>query len=234
MFVTMDFLTSLSENLFKPNVFQFFLGGLIALAVLVIFTYIVQSKRQAGLSQEDKIRTRQYWERQLKDYQNRNTELSKTADSLKIQLDNQAKELSSIGNIKDGLNRKEEALRNETLAKETISGELKNAEIQLLNIKNKLESAERESAAMDKLKEDLRKKEDDLENEISGKEKLAGELKTSQEVYNGLKEQYADLECQVDALNQSLALEITLHRRLKEEHSQCLKSPHPSQPSQPS
>ena len=42
-------------------------------------------------------------------------------------------------------------------------------------------------------------------------------------MHNGLKEQYADLERQVDALNQSLALEKTLSERLKEEESKCAK-----------
>ena len=233
----MDFLNSLSEKageaLFRPEVFQLFSRGLLGLTVLVILTYIIQSKRQARLLEDDKSRARQYWERQLKDYQNKNTELSKTVDSLKIQLDNQTREISSLQvQIKDGLSRKEEALRNATLAKERISDELKNAESRLLNLKNKLEFQEEGLAAIDKLKEGLKKKEDELKNEIAVKEKLADASKASQEVYNGLKEQYAELERQVDAVSQSLALEMTLHQRLKEEHGKCVKSIQPHVPAQ--
>ena len=99
--------------------------------------------------------------------------------------------------------------------------------------RNKLEAGDRELTQSNKLKEDLSKRDDELRKENAAKENLQAELentesrlvkiqaeqKSLQDVHNGLKEQYADLERQIDALNQSLALEKTLTERLKEEHS---------------
>jgi len=230
----MDFVNSIIVTVFQPKIFPYFLSGLAGLSIWAIIIYIVQSSRQAKCAEDEKSRLTKYWQDQLKNYLNVNAEFSKSAESLKTQLGNQASQLQSL---KLEFNNKDDILRKEILAKEKLWEEFKNAESRLSALKNKLEAGERELTQANKLKEDLNKREDELKKEILAKEKLCLELKNAesrleknhaeqkslQEVHNGLKEQYADLERQVDALNQSLALEKTLSERLKEEESKCAK-----------
>lgn len=230
-----DFVNPIIVALFQPQIFQYFLGGLAGLSVLAVIIYIIQCARQAKFTEDEKSKLAKYWQDQLKNSLNANAESSKTAESLKTQLGTQANQLQSL---KLELNNKDDILRKEVLAKEKLWEELKNAESRLAALKNKSEAGERELAQANKLKEDLNKREDEFKKEILAKEELGLKLKNAesrleknhaeqkslQEVHNGLKEQYADLERQVDALNQSLALEKTLSERLKEEHSKCAKS----------
>ena len=230
----MDFVNSIIVTVFQPKIFPYFLSGLAGLSIWAIIIYIVQSSRQAKCAEDEKSRLTKYWQDQLENYLNVNAEFSKSAESLKTQLGNQASQLQSL---KLEFNNKDDILRKEILAKEKLWEEFKNAESRLSALKNKLEAGERELTQANKLKEDLNKREDELKKEILAKEKLCLELKNAesrleknhaeqkslQEVHNGLKEQYADLERQVDALNQSLALEKTLSERLKEEESKCAK-----------
>lgn len=233
----MDFITLLIETLFKPNVFIIFVITFLTFSVLTIFIYIFSSNRQAKESEDYKIRLGQLYERQLDDYHNKNLELSKTVDSLKNQIKEQEKVNLGVDKLKEELDRKEDALRAEILAKEKVWAELKNSEKLLKDIKSQSEAKEKESIALNRLKEDFNKKEEELKVEIANKnkvtaeikelenqlEKVNGELKSLQEVYSGLKEQYSDLESQTEVLNQELALEKTLHQRLKEEHANCSK-----------
>ena len=196
----------INELLLKPEIFWYFLGGLAGSSFLVILMYVFQSKRQSRSQEDEKAMTRQYWEKQLKEYVDKNNELSKTIHLLKSQIENKEKETASLDRLKEELSKKDESLRNETLAKEKIWVKAKDAENQLIVFKKNLESKEEDLGACNRL--------------IS---RLQDELKAAQEVYNGLKEQYADLELQLDAINQSFALEKSLHSRLKEEHAQCPK-----------
>lgn len=195
-----DFVNPLIVTVFQPKIFPYFSGGLAGLSILAIIIYIVQSARQAKFTEDEKSGLTKYWQDQLKNYRNVNTESSKLAESLKTQLDNQASQLQSL---KLEFNNKDDILRKEVLAKEKLWEELKNAESRLTAFKNKLEAGEKELLRLVKIQD---------------------EQKSLQEVHNGLKEQYADLERQVDALNQSLALEKLSTVRLKEEHSKCAKS----------
>lgn len=177
-----DFVNPIIVTVFQPKIFPYFLGGLAGLSILAIIVYIVQCVRQAKFAEDEKSGLTKYWQDQLKNYLNANAEFSKSAESLKAQLGNQASRLESL---ELELKNKDDILRKEVLAKEKLWEELKNAESRL--------------------------------------EKNHAEGKSLQEVHNGLKEQYADLERQVDALNQSLALEKTLHERLREERATCQK-----------
>ena len=200
------------------------------MSIFAIIIYILQSARQAKFTEDEKSGLTKYWQEQLKNYRNVNAEFSKSLESLKTQLDNGTREIESL---KSELNNKDDCMRKEVLAKEKLWEELKNAESRLTALRNKLEAGDRELTQSNKLKEDLSKRDDELRKENAAKENLQAELentesrlvkiqaeqKSLQEVHNGLKEQYADLERQIDALNQSLALEKTLTERLKEEHS---------------
>lgn len=177
-----DFVNPIIVTLFQPKIFPYFLSGLAGLSVLAIIIYIVQCVRQTKCTEDEKSKLTKYWQDQLKNYRKANAESSKSAESLKAQLDNQASQLESL---ELELKNKDDILRKEVLAKEKLWEELKNAESRL--------------------------------------EKNHAERKSLQEVHNGLKEQYADLERQVDALNQAIALEKTLHERLQEEHAACQK-----------
>jgi len=226
----MDFVNSIIVTVFQPKIFPYFLSGLAGLSIWAIIIYIVQSSRQAKCAEDEKSRLTKYWQDQLKNYLNVNAEFSKSLESLKTQLDNGTREIESL---KSELNNKDDCMRKEVLAKEKLWEELKNAESRLTALRNKLEAGDRELTQSNKLKEDLSKRDDELRKENAAKENLQAELentesrlvkiqaeqKSLQEVHNGLKEQYADLERQIDALNQSLALEKTLTERLKEEHS---------------
>ena len=220
-----DYLTPIIDTLSRPEIFPYFLGGLAGLSVLVVLIYIIQSRRQARATEEEKSGLTKHWQGQLTDCQNTNAQLSKSAESLKAQLDDQAAQAQSL---KSQLSSKDDLLRKEILAKEEMwSG-----------FKNKLQASEKELIQVPKLKEDLSNREDQLKKGSLAKESLEVELKNTEgqlakiqaeqeslrEVHNGLKEQYADLERQVDALNQALALEKTLHERLKEEHNKCSPS----------
>lgn len=178
-----DFVNPIIAALFQPDIFPYFLGGVAGLSILAIIIYIIQCARQSKWTEDEKSKLSKYWQDQLKNYLNVNRESSKSAESLKTQLDTQISQLQSL---KLEFNNKDDILRKEAIAKEKLREELKNAESRL--------------------------------------EKNHAEQKSLQEVHNGLKEQYADLERQVDALNQLLALEKTLTERLKEEHSKCAKS----------
>lgn len=229
-----DFVNPIIVTVFQPKIFPYFLSGLAGLSILAIIVYIIQSVRQAKFAEDEKSGLTKYWQDQLKNYLNANAEFSKSAESLKTQLGNQAGRLESL---ELELKNKDDILRKEVLAKEKLWEELKNAEGRLAALKDKLEADEGELTQANKLKEELSKRENELKKEILAGEKLGLELKNAesqleknhaegkslQEVHNGLKEQYADLERQVDALNQSLALEKTLHERLREEHAACQK-----------
>lgn len=218
-----DFVNPVIVTVFQPKIFPYFLGGLAGLSILAIIIYIVQSARQAKWAEDEKSRLTKYWQEQLKNYRNADAEFSKATESLKTRLENQANQIQSL---ELELNNKDDILRKEVLAKEKLREELKNSESRLAALKNKLEASEEELTQAAKLKEGVDRREDGLKNEILAKEKLGFELKNTesrlvkiqaeqrslQEVHNGLKEQYADLERQVDALNQSLALEKTLNR----------------------
>jgi chromosome segregation ATPase len=244
-----DLIEKISAMLFTPEVFWHFLAGLAGVAFLVFLIHIIFSKIRKKRLESEKKRTQQYWEGQLKECSGKNKEFSKTIELLKAQIENKEKEIASYLRLKEELGRKEDALRQETLAKERISGQLKDTESALVGLKQRLETSQKEMARVGVLEEELSakkqelsnkgeelsRKEDELKKEISKKEELTlalrnaesklrsiqEEFKSSQEVYNGLKEQCADLELQMDALNQAFALEKSLHSRLKEEHSRC-------------
>lgn len=231
----------ISEILFQPEIFKIFLGSLIGLALLVVFIYLRQSGAQSKQEEEEKNKFTQYWQRQLKEYENKNSELLKSLDGLKTQLENQAKQIESLNKTKkeelsnqeEVLRKKEEILRGEISSKEKLLAELTLAQDQLSNFKSQLDAKEKELSLVSKLRDDLsvseeafrqeaaarEKLQDEFQNAESTTQKLHAQLKSTQEMYNGLKEQYDDLERHVDALNQSLALEKTLHQRLKEEQS---------------
>lgn len=216
--------------IFKPEIFHIFLGAISGLSLLAILTYIIQSKKQARLQADEKMRARQHWERQLKEYANKNNELTKAISLQRAQIDSMEQEIASLKGLKEELNKKDEYLRNETLAREKIQAGLKDAGSQIALLKKTLDSREGQLNDAGRIKEELGRMEQELrrrEEELkSAQGELAGvrdKLKSAQEVYNGLREQYAELELQLDVINQSFALEKTLHSRLKEEHAQCQK-----------
>ena len=235
----------LSEMLFRPEVFKIFLGSMAGLSLALVVAYLILSKKQAKLIETDKNNLAQSWAGQVKTYESRDNELSRTIESLKAQLDSHVKEMEALRKEKEedlrkkdeDLKRSEGILRGEIAAKEKISKELQEAQSQLLEVNSQLELSEKEVSFVGKLKQDIEEKEGTLKNEITEKEKLLDNLKNAQdalsgltqevrasrEMYHGLKEQYEDLERQVDALHQSLALEKTLHQRLKDEHSKCVR-----------
>lgn len=88
-----DFVNPLIVTVFQPKIFPYFSGGLAGLSILAIIIYIVQSARQAKFTEDEKSGLTKYWQDQLKNYRNVNTESSKLAESLKTQLDNQASQL---------------------------------------------------------------------------------------------------------------------------------------------
>ena len=193
----------------------------------MIAFYLIQSSK----SSEDSLAAQRLWEKQLESYKIQNEELSGSLESLKGKLEAKEKVIIDTNKLKQELRLKEEALRNETLSKEKFWNELKGVESQLINFRNKLEGKEKELRTQEELREGLLKEKEELKSNILDYEKtvaefksgvgrapeLEGQLNSCREVYEGLKEQYADLERQVDALNQALALEKTLHQRLKEE-----------------
>lgn len=233
----------ISEILFQPVIFKAFLGSLIGVSILVIFVFSKQAAKQSRQEEDEKRRLTQSWQKQSTEYEAKNNGLLKSIDSLKLQLDAQAHQIESLAKIKEEelsskeaeLRQKEEALRNEIDAKEKLLLELRNVQGQAGTLKIQLDTKEKEICLVNKLKQDLAISEETCKKEISEKEKsrheaqsakesaekLTAELHSTQEMYQGLKEQYEDLERHIDTLNQSLALEKTLHERLKEEHSRC-------------
>lgn len=222
----------INEILLTPEVFRYFLPGLGGLSFLVILAYLFQSKSRSRAQAARDAGSRQYWEVQLKECMNKKSELSKKMILLESQVDNKDKEIASLNMLKEEFKRKDEYLRNEAVSKEKIWVELKEAEKRISALKKDLEIKQESLNALGRLKEELnqneqrlKEKEDEIGNlraELTGAQ---GKLKSAEEVYSGLKEQYADLELQVDAINQSFALEKTLHNRLKEEHAKCPKPP---------
>lgn len=222
----------INEILLTPEVFRYFLPGLSGLSFLVILAYLFQSKRRIRAQAAKDAGSRQYWEAQLKECMGKNNELSKKIILLESQIENKDKEIVSFNMFKEELKRKDESLRNETVAKEKIWSGLKEAESQISALKKDLAAKQESFNDLERIKQELNKKDQGLkekENEIGSlRAELTGaqgKLKSAEEVYGGLKEQYADLELQVDAINQSFALEKTLHNRLKEDHAKCPKPP---------
>jgi chromosome segregation ATPase len=232
---TMDIFTlidRINEILLTPEVFRYFLPGLGGLSLLVILAYLFQSKRRVKKQVAKDTGARQYWEAQLKECMNKNSELAKKIVLLESRIENKDKEIASFNILKEELKKKEESLRNETVAREKVWTSLKEAENQLSALRKDLEVKQESINGLEQLRQGLNKKDQELnerEDEIGNlRAELTGakeQLNSSEEVYSGLKEQYADLELQVDAINQSFALEKTLHNRLKEEHAKCPKPP---------
>lgn len=194
--------------LFSPEIFWIFLGSLGGLSLLVIALYSIQLKKGRLSEQQERNDLIQSWQQQLNGCEENNSELAASIGILKSQIDSQAKELQAVMKAKEEeLSKKDNVLHNEIIAKERISGDCKELQVELTDIKNQLASKEKELLFGARFKQDMALKEE--------------ALKTSQEMYQGLKEQYDDLERQVDTLNQSLALEKTLHQRLREEHTRC-------------
>ncbi|OGX60873.1 MAG: hypothetical protein A2471_02905 [Omnitrophica WOR_2 bacterium RIFOXYC2_FULL_45_15] len=216
----------LIQVLLNPKVFYSFLTVLIAGAVLAVLNYILLSKKQNQLFEDEKLKIRDYWQKQILDHSNKNGELSKKIELLTAKADEQAKQIESLNKLEESIKIKE-ALRNEISAKEKLQLEFKDSEGQLLEIKNILSSKEKEfSRAMNELKEALRLKEEELKTRTleddmttrrlkSAQEQLflsQNELKLTREACVDLKDMNLDFERQVDALHQALALEKTLHQ----------------------
>ena len=216
----------LIQVLLNPKVFYSFLTVLIAGAVLAVLNYILLSKKQNQLFEDEKLKIRDYWQKQILDHSNKNGELSKKIELLTAKADEQAKQIESLNKLEESIKIKE-ALRNEITAKEKLQLELKDSEGQLLATKNILDSKEKEfSRAMNELKEALRLKEEELKTRTleddmttrrlkSVQEQLflsQNELKLTREACVDLKDMNLDFERQVDALHQALALEKTLHQ----------------------
>jgi len=216
----------LIQILLNPKVFYSFLTVLIAGAVLAVLNYILLSKKQNQLFEDEKLKIRDYWQKQILDHSNKNGELSKKIELLTAKADEQAKQIESLNKLEESIKIKE-ALRNEISAKEKLQLEFKDSEGQLLEIKNILSSKEKEfSRAMNELKEALRLKEEELKTRTleddmttrrlkSVQEQLflsQNELKLTREACVDLKDMNLDFERQVDALHQALALEKTLHQ----------------------
>ena len=181
--------------------------------------------------EDEKLKMRDYWQKQVLDYGNKNGELSKKIELLTAKADEQAKQIESLNKLEESIKIKE-ALRNEISAKEKLQLEFKDSEGQLLEIKNILSSKEKEfSRAMNELKEALRLKEEELKTRTleddmttrrlkSVQEELflsQNELKLTREACVDLKDMNLDFERQVDALNQTMVLEKTLHQNLRNE-----------------
>lgn len=216
----------LIQVLLNPKVFYSFLTVLIAGAVLAVLNYILLSKKQNQLFEDEKLKIRDYWQKQILDHSNKNGELSKKIELLTAKADEQAKQIESLNKLEESIKIKE-ALRNEITAKEKLQLELKDSEGQLLEIKNILSSKEKEfSRAMNELKEALRLKEEELKTRTLEDDMIArrlksvqeqlflsqNELKLTREACVDLKDMNLDFERQVDALHQALALEKTLHQ----------------------
>lgn len=216
----------LIQILLNPGVFYSFLTVVIVGAVLAVLNYILLSKKQNQLFEDEKLKMRDYWQKQVLDYSNKNGELSKKTELLTAKADEQAKQIESLSKLEESIKIKE-TLRNEISAKEKLQLELNGCEGQLLAIKNILDSKEKEFAReLDELKEALRLKQEDLktrtlENDITAlklksvQEQLflsQNEFKLTREACADLKDMNLDFERQVDALHQALALEKTLHQ----------------------
>ena len=216
----------LIQILLNPKVFYSFLTVLIAGAVLAVLNYILLSKKQNQLFEDEKLKIRDYWQKQILDHSNKNGELSKKIELLTAKADEQAKQIESLNKLEESIKIKE-ALRNEITAKEKLQLELKDSEGQLLATKNILDSKEKEfSRAMNELKEVLRLKEEELKTRTLEDDMIArrlksvqeqlflsqNELKLTREACVDLKDMNLDFERQVDALHQALALEKTLHQ----------------------
>lgn len=166
---------------------------------------------------------------QLKDRENQAVSLQKELSAAKDKLAS----FAAMGPLQEELKKKDEVLKNELAVKEKQAQELKEAQKKILELTSQKEELNKQlqnkpavQPQAEKSGEEAKGKDDLLPN-------LQAELKSSQEVYQGLKEQYAELERVVDSLNQSLALEKTLHQRLKEEHSNCSKPLFSNNPSVP-
>lgn len=218
-------------------------------------TRVIDSlKKELALKEEALIAANASQEKLAADFKDREARLvslQEEVNSLKSLKDSLAQSGTDVNLLKEELRKNQEMLANEKAQREKLLAQLKDKDNSFKPLEeelNKLKSQPAQQGALDNLKEDLIQKEEALRNETISKEKLwkefqdAGsqlmkmrsELDSSKEVYQGLKEQYADLERLVDALNQSLALEKTLHQRIKEEHSKCLKTSAPTHSTNPS
>ena len=221
----------LTQILLNPKVFYLFLSILIALAVLAVLNYILQSKKQNQLFEDEKLKIGDYWQKQILDYSGKNSELSKNIELLTAKTDGQAKQIESLNRLEESIKSKA-ALGNEISAKEKAQLELKDSQCRLREIKNSLDSKEKEFAqTQNELKEAWRLKEEELkirilENDLTAQrlknvqEQLSlaqDELKSYQEACADLKDKNLDFERQVDALNQALVLEKTLHQSPRSE-----------------
>ncbi|MEK6568086.1 MAG: hypothetical protein AABZ27_05075 [Candidatus Omnitrophota bacterium] len=216
----------LIQILLNPGVFYSFLTVVIVAAVLAVLNYIFLSKKQNQLFEDEKLKMRDHWQKQVLDYSNKNGELSKKIELLTAKADEQAKQIESLNKLEESIKIKE-ALRNEISAKEKLQLELKDSEGQLLAIKNILGSKEKEfTRELDELKEALGLKEEELKTRTLENDTIArklksvqeqlflsqNELKLTREACSDLKDMNLDFERQVDALHQALALEKTLHQ----------------------
>lgn len=216
----------LIQILLNPGVFYSFLTVVIVAAVLAVLNYILLSKKQNQLFEDEKLKMRDHWQKQVLDYSNKNGELSKKIELLTAKADEQAKQIESLNKLEESIKIKE-ALRNEISAKEKLQLELKDSEGQLLAINNILGSKEKEfTRELDELKEALGLKEEELKTRTLENDTIArklksiqeqlflsqNELKLTREASADLKDMNLDFERQVDALHQALALEKTLHQ----------------------
>lgn len=221
----------LTQILLNPKVFYSFLGILIVGAILAALNYILQSKKQNQSFEDEKVKIGDYWQKQVLDYGSKNSELSKNIELLTAKTEAQAAQIASLNKLEENIKNKE-ALRDAISAKEKLQLELQDSQGRLREIKNSLDSKEKEFArTLDELKEAWRLKEEELkirtlENDMTARrlkeaqEQLSlsqNELKLTCEACADLKDKNLDFERQVDALHQALALEKTLHQSPKNE-----------------
>ena len=187
-------------------------------------------KKDEALKNESAAKEKQGLE--LKEAQKKILELTADKEGLNKQLQNKPAD-GEADKLKEELKKKDASLQQEAVEKGELSKKLKEAQNQFSNACEQVNALRVQLENKPALEPQLEKSEEELKDKGNLVSDLKTELKSSQEVYHGLREQYAELERVVDALNQSLALEKTLHQRLKEEHASCGKPPSSNNPQAP-
>lgn len=224
----MPFIILLSEFLYKPPVFISFISAVSLFSLCAAINYFIVLRKQEKAIKDESEKQRGHWQRQLLESENKNSELSKITDSLNARLDIQSKEIESLSiSHRQLLEKRDAELRDEISGKEKIKADLENCRSQREDMRDRLESKERELSLVSKLRDELLAKEEDLKSCLLENGRKTEELKEALAEISGLKsalkEERLSLERKADALSQALALEKTLHQRLKEEHSACVK-----------
>lgn len=178
----------LGHILYLPGIFPIFIIGLSILSIAVVFVYIRNYNKQKKTILIREEESRRSWEVKIKQQKEENLALRDALENLKDAAQRQTQESRLvIEELKNNLNKKDEALRAQKSEKDILASDFEAARNNLASVKNELELKIEEFSIVDRLSRDLLAKEDELRENIVNSRQLKASLKIIEDQFESLR-----------------------------------------------